>query len=162
MVSQAKLNQIPLELKRNGIEPTQQHIDAVTAILQSDGRASVSSAVRRYAQSQQSPESDQAATAPTGDKLQDNLAGLADLLGDKIAEGIISKAVDKAVGRITSGDWTINSSSKTKLENLKQALDCEFEVVEENFLSLPTNGLSNGLLLSASVEETNPELIIQS
>jgi len=162
MVSQAKLNQIPTELKRNGIEPTQQHIDAVTAILQSDGRASVSSAVRRYAQSQQSPDNNQTATAPTGDKLQDDLSRLSDLLGDRIAEGIISKAVDKAVDRIQGGNWSVNSKSKSKLENLKEALDCEFEVVEENFLSLPTNGLSNGKLLSASVEETNSELITQS
>ena len=70
--------------------------------------------------------------------------------------------MDKAVNRINSGDWTINSSSKTKLENLKQALDVEFEIVEENFLSLPTNGLSNALLLSSSEETSKAEVLVQS
>lgn len=162
MVSQAKLNQIPLELKRNGIEPTQQHIDAVTAILQSDGRASVSSAVRRYAQNQnQQRPTGETATAPTGDKLQDTLSTLSDLLGDRLLEGVVSKAVDRCHNRLLSGDWTVNSDTQKKLQNLKTTLDVEFQIVEESFLSLPSQDSLNQKLLASS-EETNSELITQS
>jgi len=162
MVSQAKLNQIPLELKRNGIEPTQQHIDAVAAMLQSDGRASVSSAVRRYAQNQnQQQPTGETATAPTGDKLQDTLSTLSDLLGDRLLEGVVSKAVDRCHNRLLSGDWTVNSDTQKKLQNLKTTLDVEFQIVEESFLSLPSQDSLNQKLLASS-EETNSELITQS
>ncbi|HLO87793.1 MAG TPA: hypothetical protein VK203_22685 [Nostocaceae cyanobacterium] len=152
MVSQSKLNQIPLELKRNGIEPTQQHIDAVAAILQSDGRASVSSAVRRYAQSQGQQPTEETDTAPTGDKLQDTLSSLSDLLGDRLLEGVVSKAVDRCHNRLISGDWTVNSDTQKKLTNLKNSLDVEFQIVEENFLSLPSQDTLNEKLLPSSEE----------
>lgn len=165
MVSQSKLKQIASELKRHGYEG-QQHVNAVAAILESDGRASVASAVRRYLEQYQPTEETGQSTPNTStasdNKLQDSLAGLADLLGDRIAEGIISKAVDKAVDRINSGNWTVNSKSKTKIDNLKQALDCEFEVVEENFLSLPTNGLSDVKLLESSEDIQNSEVLPES
>ncbi|MFB2834095.1 hypothetical protein [Floridanema evergladense] len=154
MVSQAKLNQIPTELKRHGIEPTQQHIDAVAAILQSDGRASVSSAVRRYAQSQgqQQQSTGETATAPTGDKIQDTLSTLSDLLGDRLLEGVVSKAVDRCHNRLISGDWSVNSDTQKKLQNLQKTLDVEFQIVEENFLSLPSQDLLNQRLLASSEE----------
>lgn len=167
MVSQAKLNQIPLELKRNGIEPTQQHIDAVAAMLQSDGRASVSSAVRRYAESQnQQQPSQQTASNATGDKLQDTLSSLSDLLGDRLLEGVVSKAVDRCHNRLLSGDWTVNSNTEKKLQNLKNTLDVEFQIVEDNFLSLPSSNASNAKLLPSMETvidaEANLEPIIQS
>ncbi|MFB2838024.1 hypothetical protein, partial [Floridanema evergladense] len=137
MVSQSKLNQIPLELKRHGIEPTQQHVDAVAAILQSDGRASVSSAVRRYAQSQnQNQQTGETATKTTANtSRQDDLQNLSTNIGDRIAEGVISQAVNHAMKRILSGDWTLNSQAKESLENAKQTLDVEFSTISENFLS---------------------------
>lgn len=155
MVSQSKLNQIPLELKRHGIEPTQQHVDAVAAILQSDGRASVSSAVRRYAQNQnqqQQQPTGETSNSATGDKLQDTLSSLSDLLGDRLLEGVVSKAVDRCHNRLLSGDWSVNSDTQKKLENLKTALDVEFQIVEENFLSLPSQDLLNQKLLASSEE----------
>lgn len=159
MVSQAKFNQIPTELKRHGIEPTQQHIDAVAAILQSDGRASVSSAVRRYAENQsQTQQTGETATAPTGDKLQDTLSSLSDLLGDRLLEGVVSKAVDRCHNRLLSGDWSVNTDTQKKLQNLKTALDVEFQIVEESFLSLPSQDLSNQKLLTSSEEISNAVL----
>lgn len=153
MVSPTKLAKIPTELNRHGIEPTQQHIDAVTAILQSDGRISVSSAVRRYAQNQQQqqPTGETAAT-PTGDKLQDTLSSLSDLLGDRLLEGVVSKAVDRCHNRLLTGDWSVNSDTEKKLQNLQKALDVEFVTVEENFLSLPSQNSLNQKLLASSEE----------
>lgn len=167
MVSQAKLNQIPLELKRNGIEPTQQHIDAVASILQSDGRASVSSAVRKYAQNQNQQQSTgETANTSTGDKLQDTLSSLSDLLGDRLLEGVVSKAVDRCHNRLISGDWTVNSDTQKKLQNLRNSLDVEFQIVEENFLALPLSDTSKEKLLPSSEEifdaKVQPEAITQS
>lgn len=166
-VSQNRRQQIEAQLAKHGITATDKAVSAVVELMKADQRATVASATRRYAQ-QLNPEVEsekcdrQTANSANGDNLQDSLAALSDILGDRIAEGVISKAVDKAVNRINSGDWTINSSSKTKLENLKQALDVEFEIVSENFLSLPTNGLSNALLLSSSEETSKAEVLVQS
>ncbi|MFB2838527.1 hypothetical protein, partial [Floridanema evergladense] len=78
----------------------------------------------------------------------------------------ISQAVNHAMKRILSGDWTLNSQAKESLENAKQTLDVEFSTISENFLSLPSNGLSNGNLLPSSEEifdaEVAPEPITQS
>ncbi|MBE9229267.1 hypothetical protein IQ264_28075 [Phormidium sp. LEGE 05292] len=164
-VSQNRRQQIEAQLAKHGITATDKAVNAVVELMKADQRATVASASRKYAQSQQGQSTnqttEQTATAPTGDKLQDNLAALSDILGDRIAEGILSKAVDKAVDRIQNGNWTVNSKSKSKLENLKEALDCEFEIVSENFLSLPTNGLSNALLLSSSDETSKAEILVQ-
>lgn len=165
-VSQNRRQQIEAQLAKHGITATDKAVSAVVELMKADQRATVASATRRYATTV-NPEVEsekcdrQTANSANGDKLQDSLAALSDILGDRIAEGVISKAVDKAVNRINSGDWTINSSSKTKLENLKQALDVEFEIVSENFLSLPTNGLSNALLLSSSEETSKAEVLVQ-
>lgn len=163
MVSQSKLNQIPVELKRHGVEPTQQHIDAITAILQSDGRASVSSAVRKYVQNQQQQPTGQttANTAGNGDKLQDTLSQLSNLLGDRLLEGVVSKAVDRCQDRLLSGDWSINSDTQKKLQNLTKALDVEFSTVEENFLSLPSQDTSSAKLLPSTEEIFDAEVMPQ-
>lgn len=167
MVSQAKLNQIPVELKRHGVEPTQQHIDAVASMLESDGRASVSSAVKRYAeQSQAKPHQPNGQTASNGaaadgDKLQSTLSQLSNLLGDRLLEGVVSKAVDRCQDRLLSGDWTINSDAQKKLENLKASLDVEFSTVEENFLSLPSQDTSSAKLLPSTEEIFDAEVMPQ-
>lgn len=156
MVSPTKLAKIPTELKRHGIEPTQQHIDGVVAILESDGRITLASAVKRYVQSlqgqnQQQPTGETSNSA-TGDKLQDTLSTLSDLLGDRLLEGVVSKAVDRCHNRLLSGDWTVNSDTQKKLQNLRTTLDVEFQIVEENFLSLPSSDTSNNKLLPSSEE----------
>lgn len=155
MVSPTKLAKIPTELKRYGIEPTQQHIDGVVAILESDGRITLASAVKRYVQSlqgQQQQPAGETAIAPTGDKLQDTLSTLSDLLGDRLLEGVVSKAVDRCHNRLISGDWSVNSDTQKKLQNLQKTLDVEFQIVEENFLSLPSQDLLNQKLLASSEE----------
>jgi len=145
-----KFSQIPLELKRHGIEPTQQHIDAVTVILQSDGRVSVSSAVKRYAQSQNL--NPQPTEQTNNCNPQSDLQNLSTSIGDRIAEGVISQALDHAMKRILGGDWTLNSQAKQTLEKAKETLDVEFSTLPENFLSLPSEGLSNKNLLPSSEE----------
>lgn len=150
-----KFSQIPIELKRNGIEPTQEHIDAVTAILQNDNRVSVTTAVKRYISTvnQQQQPIGETATKTTADTTpQNDLQNLSVNLGDRIAEGVISQAVDHAMKRILSGNWTLNSQAKQSLENTKQAIDVEFSTLPENFLSLPSDGLLNGNLLPSSEE----------
>ncbi|OKH30183.1 hypothetical protein NIES2119_31425 [[Phormidium ambiguum] IAM M-71] len=165
MVSPTKLAKIPTELKRYGIEPTQQHIDGVVAILESDGRITFASAVKRYVQSlqgqQQQQPTGETSNGSTGDKLQDTLSSLSDLLGDRLLEGVVSKAVDRCHNRLISGDWSVNSDTEKKLQNLQKVLDVEFQIVEENFLSLPSSSTPNERLLPSS-EEPNPELITQS
>ena len=155
-----KFSQIPLELKRNGIEPTQQHIDAVTAILQNDNRVSVTTAVKRYVSTVKQQPTEQTATDTTANTTpQSDLQNLSTSIGDRIAEGVISQAVDHAMKRILSGNWTLNSQAKQSLENTKQALDVEFSVLPENFLSLPSDGLSNGNLLPSSEEIFDHEVL---
>lgn len=159
-ISQSRRNQIESNLAKFGISASDEAINGVVDILKTDQRATVASACRRYAQSvnpQIKAEESQAETANNTDptrnnNVQNDLQTLSTNIGDRIAEGVISQAVDHAMKRILSGDWTLNSQAKQSLENTKQALDVEFSVLPENFLSLPSDGLSNGKLLPSSEE----------
>lgn len=153
MSVQTKINQAIAELERLGYVG-QQHIEGITALIQSDQRISVAIAVRRYTEKLPASESAQTncTNNSTGDKLQDTLSSLSDLLGDRLLEGVVSKAVDRCHNRLVSGDWTINTDTQKKLQNLRNSLDVEFQIVEENFLSLPSSSTPNEKLLPSSEE----------
>lgn len=152
MVSQSKLNQIPLELKRHGIEPAQQHIDAVAAILQSDGRASVSSAVKRYVSTFDQQQPIDANSDDSDCDTQSQLEELTEDMSDRIAEGIVSEAVTRAIDKVLGGNWKLNAKTKTKVQDARKAINVEFSTVKESFLSLPSVGLSTEKLLPSSEE----------
>lgn len=160
-LSQSRKAQIESNLAKHGITADETAINGVTDILKNDQRATVASACRRYAQSvnpqikaeePQQPTGETATNTTSNGNVQTDLQNLSTNIGDRIAEGVISQAVDHAMKRILSGDWTLNSQAKQSLENTKQALDVEFSTISENFLSLPSNGLSNGKLLPSSEE----------
>lgn len=153
-----KFSQIPTELKRNGIEPTQQHIDAVTAILQNDNRVSVTTAVKRYVSkvNQQQPDTDS-----DDCDTQTQLEELTEDMSDRIAEGIVSEAVNRAIDKVLGGNWKLNAKTKTKVQDARKAINVEFSTVKESFLSLPSVGLSTEKLLPSSEERFDNAVVGQ-
>ncbi|MBE9229144.1 hypothetical protein IQ264_27455 [Phormidium sp. LEGE 05292] len=145
-----KFSQIPSELKRHGINPTQDAIDAVTAILQNDNRVTVASAVKRYASTvnQQPTNADTSEDSDTQSQLEE----LTEDMSDRIAEGIVSEAVNRAIDKVLGGNWKLNAKAKTKVQDARKAINVEFSTVKESFLSLPSVGLSTEKLLPSSEE----------
>lgn len=161
MAKSTKFSQIPSELKRYGVEPTQEAIDAVTAILQNDNRISVSSAVKRYVSTFDQQQPIDANSDDSDCDTQSQLEELTEDMSDRIAEGIVSEAVNRAIDKVLGGNWKLNAKTKTKVQDAKKAINVEFSTVKESFLSLPSVGLSTEKLLPSSEERFDNAVVGQ-
>jgi hypothetical protein len=173
MAKISRIQQISDELTRLGVEPTQEAIDAVQAILRGDNRKTYKTACKAYCQQlnpPQQPKADrQASPNNASESTQNTQQGLNNTtrkVADVVKQTILSNGISIALKEIESGDWgDLNDKAKESLEQFNNFLDADFEVLDQNFFmpSLPPSAQN---LLPSSEEifdaEVLPEPITQS
>lgn len=152
-VSANRKQQITDELTRLGIEPDDSAIESVLAIMKANGRATVKSACRKYAN--QSCNANRNTTQkPVDGNIKDGLGALAGNLKDKWKKQVVSSAVVGLVKDLELGDYgELNSIADEELKNL---IDADFTIVEacdiDPKYQLPSS--ESKLLLEAALSES--------
>lgn len=152
-VSNTRKQQITDELTKLGIEPTEETIASVVSILKSNGRATVKSACRKYANQFRNANRTTTQKPVEGD-IKDGLGALAGNLKDKWKKQVVSSAIVGLVKDLELGDYgELNSIAD---EELKSLIDADFTILEVCDLD-PKYQLSSSeskLLLNAASTES--------
>lgn len=148
-MAQSKFAQIPTELKRHGIEPTQQHIDAVTAILQNDNRVSVTSAVKRYQKQLDANGTTETADTPPQGEFRSGSSSIKSVFKRQLKTQIVVESLKEIVEELKAGDFS--------------DIDLNFEVENLSFEGVDFFGQSSKLLpASAQPSEVISEVEVDA
>lgn len=131
-MASTKFNQIPSELKRHGIEPTQEAIDAITDILQNDNRVSVSSAVKRYVQQFKANSTTETTDTPPQGEFKSGSSSIKQVFKKQLKTQIVVESLKEIVEELKAGDFS--------------DIDLNFEVENLSFEGVDFFGQSDKLL----------------
>lgn len=148
MAKISRIQQISDELTRLGVEPTQEAIEAVQAILRNDNRKTYKTACKAYHQQlnpqTEQPKSDRQ-TSPASDQSQNPteqlLVDMTVNVSDNQVNFINNAALNLTMHRILSGDLgQLTPETKQNMEQFKQQMQ-EVKTVDVSFLkpALPTS-----------------------
>lgn len=148
-MASTKFSQIPTELKRNGIEPTQDHINAVASILNSDGRASVSSATRQYVNQVKANGTNETTDTPPQGEFKSGSSSIKSVFKKQLKTQIVVESLKEIVEELKAGDFS--------------DIDLNFEVENLSFEGVDFFGQSDKLLpASVPVSEVISEVEVEA
>lgn len=134
MASQTKINQIKTELTNQGIEPTEQAVNAVLDILGSGKTLSTVDAVKTYKEYLNAQKN----TLPPEQQL---LLNMANGLSQQQTNWVYNAALQLTAHRLATGNFgEINPETQQQLDNLMNQLQ-EVKTIDVNFtnIALPTS-----------------------
>lgn len=156
MASQTKINQIKAELQNQGLEPSEQAINAVLEILGSGKTLSTVDAVKIYKEQLNAQKN----TLPPEQQI---LLNMANGLSQQQTNWVYNAALQLTAHRLATGNFgEINPETQNQLDNLMDQFG-EVKTIDVNFtnVALPTSQ-TNLLPSSEEKEEKLPQSSLET
>ncbi|OKH30033.1 hypothetical protein NIES2119_31655 [[Phormidium ambiguum] IAM M-71] len=156
MASQTKINQIKAELQNQGLEPSEQAVNAVLEILGSGKTLSTVDAVKIYKEQLNAQKN----TLPPEQQI---LLNMANGLSQQQTNWVYNAALQLTAHRLATGNFgEINPETQNQLDNLMNQLQ-EVKTIDVNFtnVALPTSQ-TNLLPSSEEKEEKLPQSSLET
>lgn len=167
MATQSRIQQISDELTRLGVEPTQEAIDAVQAILRNDNRKTYKTACKSYVQQLNPPQQPKSDRPPSPDINEQNqnpsqqmLVEMTVKVSNNQVNFVNNAALNLTMQRLLMGDMgELTPETKAKLDEFDKQMK-EVKTIDVNFLELASTTSQTSLL--PSPEKTTNQLLLTS